>query len=287
MPLSKPKIVQRFNKSAPVYDQFAQLQQTMGQQLISELQTFAADRKTTARIADLGCGTGTMLESLVEEGYLQLSGFDIAHAMLVQAAEKCPAFVSLNCGDIESLPAKDNFFDIVVSNAAIQWCQTDLALSEMARVLKPQGIALITTFGPATLHQWRTAFADMTDASHHTQSDRPTSASRHRIHQLDSIDQIRQAIDRSGMVAKRMDTNMTDVSFDSVRSMFDSVRKIGATNAQYAADVERSTDAPELDATPLSKSDYRSIVSSFQRTIDAGNRLVLTYEVITIVAQKS
>lgn len=272
MPLSKSKIIQQFNKAARTYDRFAELQKTMGEELIAELHAWVADRKSTMRIADLGCGTGTLLESLVEEGYLQLSGFDIAQSMLEQAAEKCPAFVSLTRGDIESLPAKDNFFDAIVSNAAIQWCQTDTALAEIKRVLKPQGRALITTFGPASLHQWRTAF----DTS--PQSDTNESLidpSCHRIHALDSVDVIGQAIDSAGLTTEKLESKMIDVTFDSVTAMFDSVRKIGATNAQDSR-----------PAAAISKSDYRLIRSKFQQTIDAGNPLLLTYEIISVVVDK-
>lgn len=272
MPLSKSKIIQQFNKAASTYDRFAELQKTMGEELVNELHAWVADRKSTMRIADLGCGTGTLLESLVDEGYLQLSGFDIAQSMLVQAAEKCPAFVSLAQGDIESLPAKDNFFDAIVSNAAIQWCQTDAALAEIKRVLKPQGRALINTFGPDTLKQWRAAFdAPSQNANDH----RANNPSNQRIHPLDSIDTIRTAIDAAGMTTEKLESKSVDVAFDAVDAMFDSVRKIGATNAQNSR-----------SAAAISKSQYRSIRSTFQQTIDAGNPILLTYEIITIVVEK-
>lgn len=259
MSLSKSKVIRQFDRAAAVYDRFANLQVRMGEELIEEIKPFTGDMKTSVKIADLGCGTGSLLESLVDEGYLQLSGYDIAPSMLLQAAQKCPEYVALACCDIESLEVPDCSFDVIVSNAAIQWCESARAFEEIKRILKPQGRAFIKTFGPKTLHQWREAFGPQGDE---------------RIHSLESSDQLAASISNAGLCCLKIESQNVDVEFDSVTAMFDSVRKIGATNA-----TTHSRNA-------ISKSKYQTIRSKFQQTIDAGQSLKLTYEVISITAQR-
>ena len=261
MSLPKPRVTRQFNRAAADYDRFADLQREMGEQLIGEIATFAGETKTSIQIADLGCGTGTLLKSLVDEGYRQLSGFDIAQSMLVQAADKCPEFVALTCSDIESLPASDNSFDAVVSNAALQWCESEKAFSEIQRILKSKGRAFIKTFGPQTLRQWREAFDDQEGK---------------RIHLLESAQHLTTSIKKAGLVCLKIESQNVDVEFDSVKAMFDSVRKIGASNAK----IRSSGDT-------ISKTTYRSIWSKFEQMIADGKPLLLTYEIITIVLEQA
>ena len=261
MSLPKSRVAQQFNRSAADYDRFADLQREMGEKLVREIETFAGEIKTSIQIADLGCGTGSLLKSLVDEGYLQLTGFDIAQSMLVQAAEKCPEFVALTCSDIESLPAADNSFDAIVSNAALQWCESEKVFREIQRILKSKGRAFIKTFGPQTLRQWREAFGQR---------------DQQRIHLLESADQIATSIGKTGLVCLKIESHNVNVEFDSVTAMLNSVRKIGATNAQI-----------QTSSKTISKSDYQSIHSKFEQTISSGKTLLLTYEVITIVLEQA
>ena len=261
MSLPKSRVARQFNRSAADYDRFADLQQEMGEELISEIETFAGETKSSIQIADLGCGTGTLLKALVDKDYLQLSGFDIAHSMLVQAAEKCPDFVALTCSDIESLQVSDNSFDVVVSNAALQWCESEQVFLEIQRILKSKGRAFIKTFGPQTLHQWREAFGEQGDK---------------RIHSLESADQIATSISNAGLACLKIESHNVDVEFDSVTAMFDSVRKIGATNAKI-----------QSTGNGISKSEYQSIRSKFEKVLADGQPLLLTYEIITVVLEQA
>src|SRR4029077_10322144 len=87
---------------------------------------------------------------------------DLALPMLRAAASRAgspPAFERI-AADVQALPFADASFDLVYSNLCLQWCDdTGLALAEFARVLRADGLLLFTTFGPATLHELREAFA--------------------------------------------------------------------------------------------------------------------------------
>lgn len=260
MSLSKSKIVQQFNRAAPNYDRFAEVQADIGADLITLVDAYAGDQKDTIQIADFGCGTGTLIRALADLGYQHLFGFDISPTMLEAAKQKCPPRVGFACSDIESLAAQDNTFDVIVSSAAIQWCQSEKAFSEMSRTLREGGRAFVCTFGPQTLRQWKEAFS---------------SHGKHRVHTFETEDQIARSINKAGLKLVDLKAQLVDVSFSSVTAMLDSVRRIGASNAQ-----SESTDKR------MSKSEYQTVKANFEQTLEADGKLSLTYEVITIVAKQ-
>ena len=56
------------------------------------------------------------------------------------------------CADLRALPLADNSGDVLFSNLCLQWVE-DLpaAFAGFRRVLKPDGLLLVSTFGPQTL----------------------------------------------------------------------------------------------------------------------------------------
>jgi len=260
MSLSKSKIVQQFNRAAIDYDRFAQVQHDISHELVAAVDAYANTRKDNIVIADLGCGTAALIKSLADLGYRNLSGFDISSRMLEEAKRKCLSRASFVCGDIESLPVAGDSFDVIVSNAAIQWCRSEQAFAEMERVLKPQGQAFVSTFGPQTLIQWKEAFSKVGDS---------------RVHTFETKDQISSSIKKAGLEPLVLEAQFVDITFTSVAAMFDSVRRIGATNAQQSSTGKR-----------ILKSDYQAVKADFQRTLQTQGKLTLTYEVINIVVAK-
>ena len=102
----------------------------------------AAPGKT---VLDLCCGHGNAAEALVATGSL-VTGLDFSPAMLALARRRVPkaSFVE---GDAASLPFEDGRFDAVVCNVGFGHLpEPALVLSEIARVLKPGGIAAMTSW---------------------------------------------------------------------------------------------------------------------------------------------
>lgn len=96
-------------------------------------------------ILDIGCGTGNALAVLVEKSPALLAGLDISEGVLSVARRKMSAHdTDLRIGDAESLPWKDNTFDVALMNAAIHhFPNPDMAVREARRVLKPGGRLII------------------------------------------------------------------------------------------------------------------------------------------------
>lgn len=101
----------------------------------------AAIRGAELRVLDLGCGTGYGAAELAAAG-LQVVGLDRVRP--AQRARKAGArFV---CGDLERLPFACARFDRIVSFQVVEHlADPSRYLSEMARMLRPGGSALVTT----------------------------------------------------------------------------------------------------------------------------------------------
>lgn len=95
-----------------------------------------------ARVADLGCGTGTLTRLLTDEGYV-VDGLDFSAEMVDRARAKVPEarFVVADAGD-PPLPAGE--YDVVLSRHVL-WAMEDpeQALSRWVALLRPGGVAVL------------------------------------------------------------------------------------------------------------------------------------------------
>ncbi|MGH8397016.1 MAG: methyltransferase domain-containing protein [Gammaproteobacteria bacterium] len=100
----------------------------------------------TARILDVGCGTGILLQGLAQKfPQATLFGIDPVPEMLAVARTCVSPSTELHEAWVEELPFEDNTFDVVVSCNMFHYVQQPVsALVEMSRVLRPGGELLIT-----------------------------------------------------------------------------------------------------------------------------------------------
>jgi SAM-dependent methyltransferase len=124
----------------------------------------AALAPPSARVLDVGCGTGQLSIRLAQRG-LTVNGLDLDPHMIERAQANseravdraaadgsklaAPEFV---VGDAASLPFADASFDVVVSTLSLHhWDDPTAGLAEIARVLRPTGRALIWDLRPGML----------------------------------------------------------------------------------------------------------------------------------------
>ena len=99
------------------------------------------------RALDIGTGTGQLAVYLARSGF-DVTGIDLADKM-VNTAKKYAANLKLNIdfrtGDAEELPFEDDSIDVVVSRNLL-WTlpNPDRALREWRRVLKPEGLLIVS-----------------------------------------------------------------------------------------------------------------------------------------------
>ena len=102
--------------------------------------------KPTDRLLDIGCGTGSLLQAISQKyPTVDSVGIDLSTEMLKVACNKRIKKCGLATGQAQRLPFRSESFDIVLScNAFHYWRKPEECLSEMSRVLKPQGKIVIT-----------------------------------------------------------------------------------------------------------------------------------------------
>lgn len=178
--LDRAQVRRAFGRAAARYVEHAVLQREVGERLRERLDGYP--EWAPQRILDVGCGPGVALAPLAQRfPDAQIVALDLALPMLKRGSgsllsggelepvahsesEPDPLFV---CADAQALPLADASVDLVHSSLCLQWCDDPgLALAEFARVLRPGGVLLFSTFGPDTLKELRAAFAAV-DATPH------------------------------------------------------------------------------------------------------------------------
>lgn len=100
------------------------------------------------RALDIGTGTGTVARGLALGG-ATVDAIDPAPSLLDQAArldDRAGVSVTYTCAGAEALPFTDNSFDLAVAGQCWHWFDRPRAASEVARVLRPGGVAVIAHF---------------------------------------------------------------------------------------------------------------------------------------------
>ncbi len=99
--------------------------------------------KPNGKALDLCCGTGQIGRLLKESGW-DVRGLDICEEMVNVSGKYFPTLQ----GKAERLPFNSNFFNLVVCRQAFQFLNAQEVLSEVARVLKPQGVFILSLTVP-------------------------------------------------------------------------------------------------------------------------------------------
>ncbi len=166
--LDRRAITRAFDRASGSYDDAAELQKRVRGELLVRLDELAVAPHS---VLDLGAGTGHGSRELKHRYPRALVvAADIAPGMLERARQQSRwrrRFDRVRA-DAYALPFRDDAFDLVFSNLMLQWCDDlDAVFAELARVLKPGGLLLFSTFGPGTLSELREAWAASDDPSNH------------------------------------------------------------------------------------------------------------------------
>ncbi len=143
--LDKQAIRRRFERAAAAYDIFSVVQRGMAERLVEQIE------REPSSILDLGCGTG-YLTALLHRRFpqAQIDAVDFAPAMIEQARARVPDADYLTC-DIEELELEPGSYDLIASNATIQWLtEPEQTMARLAESLSARGELQLATFGPRT-----------------------------------------------------------------------------------------------------------------------------------------
>lgn len=130
-----------FDSNADDFPENIEITDPRYQAVIKEVRELGSNGK---KIVEVGCGKGRFLRNILEDGFMadggQIDGIDISEAMLACL----PSGVRKIHGRMEHIPCDDNMYDFVFCIEALEHSQNmNLAVSEMVRILKPQGKLVI------------------------------------------------------------------------------------------------------------------------------------------------
>ena len=274
-PLFDAKQVRRaFSRSAASYDAAAQLQHAVEARLLESLDYLddpALQREPPQRVLDLGCGTGRASIAMQKRWpKAQIVSLDLALPMLRQARgtsarsmgwlsnpfARKPAQV---CADARALPLAEASVDVLFSNLCVQWVEDlDALFAGFRRVLKPNGLLLVSTFGPETLWELRDAFAHADAAPH--------------VSPFADIAGFGDALVRAGFRQPVLDREEETTHYPDLPALMRELRAIGATNALASR-----------RHTLTGRSRFATAASAYETHRDAQG-LPATWETITAMA---
>jgi len=243
-----------FDRASASYDAAAVLQAEVRDVLLERL----ALTELAPRVAvDAGAGTGHASRAL-QRRYpaAHVIAVDFAFGML-RAAGRQQSWLrpfTRVCAAAERLPLADASVDLIVSNFMLQWSNLDIVLAEFRRVLAPRGLLTFTTLGPDTLHELRSAWAQV-DA--HT-----------RVSQFMDMHDVGDALVRAGFAAPVLDVDRYTLFYGDVRRLAADLKALGARNA--------TVGRPKGMTTPRK---FAAMQAAYEKHRDGG-RLPATYEVV-------
>jgi SAM-dependent methyltransferase len=138
-----------------LYDEFYAIERTLWwpvgmRRIFKQLLERGLDGRTSARLLDVGCGTGITLEEFRRYG--SICGLDVSHAALAYTRRRDPA-ASVVQADARRIPIASRAIDAVLAFDVIEHLDDDRAgLREIERVLRPGGALVLNV--PAFPSLW-------------------------------------------------------------------------------------------------------------------------------------
>ena len=218
-----------FDRVAALYDAHAVIEREIGSRMLERLDYVRIEPQV---VVDLGCGTGVAYSALRERYPKALiAGVDLSEQML-RAGERSrrewqdwlmPFLRGRGAGNLQKIggnaalvPIKTGCAQLVWSNLLLHWCDDATAvIREMHRVLEVGGLTTFTTFGPDTLKELRSAFADGK-----THNQRFTD-----MHDLGDM------LVHAGFADPVMDMEVITLEYSEPARLFEDLRRTGAGNA--------------------------------------------------------
>jgi malonyl-CoA O-methyltransferase len=159
------------------------------------------------------------------------------------------------CADAYALPLASRSVELIFSNLMLQWCdRADRVFCELARVLKPGGVFVFSSFGPDTLSELRLAWESADHAVH--------------VSQFPDMPQLGAALMHAGLSEPVMDIEQHRLCYPDVYALMNELKRSGARNA-----------ASQRSRGLTSRSRLQRMVAAYEQRRGASG-LPATFEVI-------
>ena len=213
--IDKHKMRHSFAAASGTYDDFAGLQRTVAQELISKI---GAGIHAGLRL-DVGSGTGYLtnkLANMMPKG--ELLALDIALPMLSFSRNKSAGKnIQYICADAENLPLQRGCLTAIYSSLALQWSRVlEATFTDFKRVLEPEGQLVFSTFTENTLWELKQSWAEVDDYCH--------------VNSFYTADEVTYCLKRAGFSSIQVESKQYISHYASVFDLMRELKKIGAHN---------------------------------------------------------
>ncbi|MEE3321133.1 MAG: malonyl-ACP O-methyltransferase BioC [Pseudomonadota bacterium] len=254
----KHAVSDHFSRAARSYDEHAILQLAVGRSLVQRLpQQLPVDAAL-----DLGCATAPFARA--QQQALPTVGWqavDLSRAMLAEAQTRGrfnERYQPL-CADAEALPLADASQGLVFSCFALQWCDPQIVLAEIYRVLAPAGRVLLALPLAGSLRELQQSWQVINQRPH--------------VNALPGLADWQSAALQCGFVDADLQQQVMVEYYDSVKSI---ARRLKATGADHVSGASGLTG----------KNAWLAMVEEYEKKrTDQG--LPLTWNVLFLEAEKS
>ena len=263
--LDRRRVRSNFAAHASDYDQYANVQKHVAHRLAEEFSDYQLQE---GPILDIGTGTGLLAAELSSRfSHQAILVMDHAHSMTRTALHRLPSAWACD-GDARHLPIAKEALAAVVSSSVYQWVESlPTAFSDVARVLKPDGLFAVALFGEQTLHELR--------SSHRAAVSSCGQMRLSHAQSFPTLDEVSEALGGSGLTVERLQSWMEIEYHQDVPQLLRRLKQIGAANA--AVDRPRGLASRQI---------VEGMIRSYEERHRTEKGVPASYEVLLAIARK-
>ena len=261
MPLEYQAILNSFNRAAKNYEQNAVLQKEVLSRLLERLfdEQKLDDSFQPNQILDLGCGTGWAIPKLIKQfNQADIFALDFSKKMLNQVMKHTRVKTILN--DVHDLPFEDNSMDVVFSNMLIHWCNEKDVFAECFRVLKPEGLLIMSSLGETSLVELKQAWLNVDKTNH--------------VHDFPALHNMGDDLLKLGFEDVVVNAEIITLTYDDIISLMKDIKASGGQNAHEFRNKGLMT-----------QSQLKLLTDGYEEFRDE-NRIPASYEVVYLRSKK-
>lgn len=261
-----------FGKSAVSYDNYAIAQREIASSLVELLEPYLKELQNSSGrdlVVDLGSGTGELAAVIhAYSSNARIVELDLSHAMLTTSREKKAGVLDKNASlylqaNFDQLPIRDRSAQLIASSLSLQWSNSIVkTLNRISSMLDAGAVFVGNLLLDGTLREIDQAWCEVDKGDHVS----PMLTYHEAVSLL-------SALPLELCVVQQKDFRF---SFTNVKTMLNSVRRIGASN-----------HLSNRNKALLGKSSYKQFLQALENGRDEKGRHQLSYSVCEFVLRKS
>lgn len=209
---------QRFDRAADGFDSVDFVHAETRSGLFGRLEGLTTKAEM---IVDLGCATGSAMAQLSKRfGRAHVVGVDLSANMLASSRRRKSWFArsSFVQADADALPFADESVDMVFCNMMLPWVADPTPVfTEVARVLRREGLFAFATLGPDSLSEIAAAWSGLDDHDH--------------VNPFPDMHDIGDGLVNAGLRDPVLDVDRLEVSYRDSARLFDDLTAMGGRNS--------------------------------------------------------